>query len=214
MKTILLSFGFVLLCFYFYDSDGFSATLFGKENKTYFVDENSGWPYKSYKKEPGYEYFIKDDKVCKRRSSNTEQNQGNEEDVQKGTDLKTCTICDGEGIIDYCTFCRNHGNTHCSSCRGYGNIDGRTCQNCSGSGLLVCYNCEGNPKHSKCHGCDGTGQTKNIFVECIKCEGTKTMECVANPVNGVCESCNNTGVKNCYYCDGVGGFYQTVSSKE
>jgi hypothetical protein len=60
MNTILLSVGFVLLCFYFYDSDGFSATLFGKENKSYFVDENSGWPYKSYKKEPGYEYFIKD----------------------------------------------------------------------------------------------------------------------------------------------------------
>jgi len=202
MKTILLSLGFVLLCFYFYDTDGFSATLFGKENKSYFVDENSGWPYKSYKKEPGYEYFIKDNKVCKKRSSNIEQNQNieqkqvEEEIVQKKGDLNTCTKCEGDGIIDYCTICRSSGNIHCSSCRGYGNIDGRTCQNCSGSGLLICYNCKGNPEQATCHVCEGSGVTKFEFLECWICHGAKI-------VDG----------KDCEFCGGKGGTYIEGPSK-
>ena len=216
MKTILLIVGFVLLCLFFYVNDKFTSTFLGNENKTYFVDENSGWPYKSYKKEPGYEYFIKDSKVCKKRSSNIEQNQSQEETVENEntTGSEICTTCKGEGELNYCVTCQNQGNVHCSSCRGYGAIDGKTCINCRGNGLLLCYYCEGNPEHSKCHVCDGSGYTKKIFVECRVCNGSKTMECVVNSVNGICESCNNTGVKNCGYCDGVGGFYQTVSSKE
>jgi hypothetical protein len=128
-------------------------------------------------------------------------------------DIKSCTTCNGAGELSSCSICNNYGNTHCPRCRGYGNIDGKTCLNCTGNGILICYQCEGNPKHSKCHVCDGTGQTKSIFVECTLCNGKKTTECFINS-SGVCEQCNNTGFKACGYCDGVGGFYQTVSSKE
>ena len=209
MKTILLSLGFVLLCFYFYDTDGFSATLFGKENKSYFVDENSGWPYKSYKKEPGYEYFIKDNKVCKKRSSNIEQNQVEEEAVENesstGLIQKTCDMCSGEGVRSKCGTCRNSGNAYCSRCKGYGKInergygsaDGRTCRDCGGSGLIICPDCGGNPSQYKCSLCLGSGYTKNIIVECSTCDGGR-----------------NKDVKDCYWCQGSGSDYETVSSKD
>lgn len=186
----IIAFCFLLLCFYFYDKDKFTASFFGKENKSYFVVENSGWPYKSYKKEPGYEYYVENGKVYKRPSSNIEQNQEVEENIQNKNGVNTCSKCEGDGIIDYCTVCRSSGNIHCSSCRGYGNIDGKTCQNCGGSGLLFCYNCKGNPDQATCHVCEGSGVTKFEYLECWICHGTKI-------VDG----------QDCGFCGGKGGTY-------
>jgi hypothetical protein len=190
---------FLLLFFYFSDKDGFTAALFGKENKSYFVNENSGWPYKSYKKEPGYEYFIKDNKVCKKRSSNIEQNQVEEENVgnENTSGLESCYMCSGEGIRSECGTCLNSGNAHCRSCRGYGNVDGRTCRNCGGSGLIICSDCGGNPSQFECSICRGSGYTKQVIVECSTCEGAR-----------------NKDVKDCYFCQGSGSVYKTVSSKD
>jgi hypothetical protein len=135
------------------------------------------------------------------------------EPQQNSSNTILCTTCNGAGELSYCSTCNNYGNTHCRRCEGDGYRDGKTCLNCTGNGILICYQCEGNPKHSKCHVCDGTGQTKSIFFECYICNGKKTTECFINS-SGVCEQCNNTGFKACDYCDGDGGFYRTVSSKE
>lgn len=198
MKYIL-AFCLLLLCIFLYDKDKFSAVFFGEDNKNYFVDENSGWPYKSYKKEPGYKYFIKDNKVCKKRSSDIEQNQVQEENVGiEGTNrYNTCTTCDGEGETSPCSVCNMEGYINCQRCSGYGNIDGRTCLNCRGSGIQTCYQCEGNPSHSKCRDCDGTGKTKTVWDKCIDCEGGKNER--------------YKGIK-CRRCDGAGGYNMELPS--
>ncbi len=149
----------------------------------------------------GYEYFIKDDKVCKRRSSNIEQNQVEKETVENenSTGLKTCYMCDGEG--KGCGTCKNTGNVHCSGCKGYGNIEGKTCRNCGGNGLLLCFDCEGNPGRHDCSICDGTGYTKYKFVDCFGCNGSKTIQ-------------TGVGPQVCDVCHGDGGWEAIVSSKD
>ena len=153
------------------------------------------------KKEPGYEYFIKDNKVCKKRSSNIEKNQSQEETVENenSTELKTCYMCDGEG--KGCGTCKNSGNVHCNGCKGYGNIDGKTCRNCGGNGLSLCFDCEGNPGQHDCSICDGSGYTKYKFVDCFGCNGTKTIQ-------------TGVGPQVCDVCHGDGGWEAIVSSKD
>jgi hypothetical protein len=70
-----------------------------------------------------------------------------------------CTLCDGTGMLDFCSLCGNTGN--CVRCAGSGFVMGQYCPACLGSGK--CSLCFGTGK-MPCPFCDdGIIDAKSVF---------------------------------------------------
>ena len=90
-----------------------------------------------------------------------------EKEKENNSFYETCSICDGEGIVDTnCECCGGSGNVrlNCANCGGNGRTDSEDlCYDCVGRGYtaLTCEECGGSGNasyRSECHACKGTGR--------------------------------------------------------